>query len=91
MRCFKHLKLLFNDHCLLAEEKILLQLIPLLILPSRVENQMAQFVTNLSYSWVGFGRNMSGVIEYHYNGFGISDGQYDPVSLASEPPEAKKT
>ena len=41
-----------------------------------------QFVTNLSYSWTMNGKNMSGAIEYHYNGFGQSDGRYDPLSLA---------
>ena len=31
-------------------------------------------VTSLTYSWVGWGKNTSGVLEYFYNGFGISDG-----------------
>jgi hypothetical protein len=44
-----------------------------------------QFVTNLSYSWTVKGKNMSGAIEYHYNGFGQSDGRYDPLSLAQQP------
>ena len=42
-----------------------------------------QLTTNLSYSWNKFGKNISGAIEYHYNGFGQKDGRYDPVSLAS--------
>ena len=29
--------------------------------------------------------NMSGAIEYYFNGFGQKDGQYDPLSLASNP------
>ncbi len=33
-------------------------------------------VTNLSYSWIAFERNMTGNIEYYYNGFGQS-GDYD--------------
>ena len=41
-----------------------------------------QLVTNLSYSWVWGGKNVSGVVEYYYNGFGQSDGNYDPQSLA---------
>lgn len=49
-----------------------------------------QLSTNLSYSWVGFGRNMSGVVEYHYNGFGVSGGRYDPLSLALEPDLVEK-
>jgi hypothetical protein len=44
-----------------------------------------QFVTNLTYSWTWRGKNMSGAIEYHYNGFGISDDRYDPLSLAQQP------
>jgi hypothetical protein len=44
-----------------------------------------QFVTNLSYSWTMKGKNMSGVIEYHFNGFGQSEGRYDPLSLAGNP------
>ncbi|NNC77120.1 MAG: hypothetical protein HKN77_04100 [Woeseiaceae bacterium] len=28
---------------------------------------------------------MSGAIEYHFNGFGESDGRYDPLSLAENP------
>lgn len=44
-----------------------------------------QFVTNLSYSWTMKGKNMSGTVEYHYNGFGQSDGRYDPLSLANNP------
>lgn len=38
-------------------------------------------VASLSWSWVGFGKNMSGVMEYYYNGFGQDDGDYDPVDL----------
>jgi hypothetical protein len=44
-----------------------------------------QFVTNLSYSWMLKGKNMSGALEYHYNGFGQSDSDYDPLSLADNP------
>jgi len=42
-------------------------------------------VTNLSYSWVGWGHNISGVLEYFYNGFGQSDGDYSPTALAANP------
>ena len=45
----------------------------------------AQFVTNLMYSWVFKDRNMSGAIEYYYNGFGQTGGRYDPLSLAGNP------
>jgi len=44
-----------------------------------------QLVTNLTYSWNWFDRNMSGAIEYFYNGFGQRSGKYDPLSLGSNP------
>ena len=44
-----------------------------------------QLVTNLTYSWVAFDRNMSGTVEYFFNGFGQDDERYEPVSLADNP------
>ena len=44
-----------------------------------------QLVANWSYSWTWRGRNMSGALEYHFNGFGQHDGRYDPASLAGNP------
>jgi hypothetical protein len=44
-----------------------------------------QFVSNLMYSWTWAGKNMSGAIEYYFNGFGQADGNYDPLSLAEYP------
>jgi len=41
-----------------------------------------QLVTNFSYSWTWGGKNVSGAIEYYFNGFGES-GNYDPTSLAT--------
>ncbi|MEH6548944.1 MAG: hypothetical protein V7744_03070 [Pseudomonadales bacterium] len=34
-------------------------------------------VANLSYSWNWGGKNMSGIVEYFYNGFGLSEDNYD--------------
>lgn len=45
----------------------------------------AQFVTNVMYSWVWRGKNMSGSLEYYYNGFGVGGGRYDPATLADRP------
>ena len=45
----------------------------------------AQLVANWSYSWIGNGRNMSGALEYYFNGFGQHDGRYDTQSLAGNP------
>ncbi len=44
-----------------------------------------QFVSNLSYSWTWAGKNVSGAVEYYYNGFGQKDGAYDLQSLAANP------
>ncbi len=44
-----------------------------------------QLVANWTYSWTWRGRNMSGALEYHFNGFGQQDGRYDPESLAENP------
>ena len=43
----------------------------------------ASAVANISYSWVGGGKNMSGVFEYFYNGLGLHEDDYD--NLANEP------
>jgi hypothetical protein len=42
-------------------------------------------VSNWSYSWVGLERNMTGTLEYFYNGLGISNGDYSPESLRQYP------
>jgi len=47
-------------------------------------------VLNYSYSWIGFDKNMSGVIEYYHNGFGISNGDYSPSNLANNPELLKR-
>jgi len=45
------------------------------------DDTFVQAVTNLSYSWVWGGKNMSGAIEYYYDGF---DRHYIAGSLAIE-------
>lgn len=45
----------------------------------------AQVVTNIAYSWTWGGRNMSGALEYYFNGFGQDADDYDPLSLAGNP------
>jgi hypothetical protein len=42
-------------------------------------------VASLSYSWVWGGRNVSGVFELHYNGFGQPRGNYAAEDLAGNP------
>ena len=56
-----------------------------LVVTETVDDTYLQFVTNLSYSWMFKGKNMSGAVEYHYNGFGQNDSRYDPLSLAENP------
>lgn len=39
-------------------------------------------VTNISYSWVWADKNVTGFLEYFYNGFGQANSNYDPQDLA---------
>lgn len=61
-----------------------------LVVTDAASSIKAQFVTNLSYSWMWRGKNVSGVLEYYFNGFGQGDGDYDPSSLAANPDLLKK-
>jgi hypothetical protein len=56
-----------------------------LVLTDTQLDTTAQFVTNLSYSWNWADKNMTGVLEYYFNGFGQQDGQYDTASVALNP------
>ena len=42
-------------------------------------------VTSLSYSWIWGGKNVSGVLEYYYNGFGQGGGDYSLDDLLRNP------
>jgi hypothetical protein len=42
-------------------------------------------VTGISYSWVSAGHNWTGFMEYYYNGFGQTDGDYSAAGLAGNP------
>ena len=44
-----------------------------------------QLVTSVTRSWISMGKNVSGVIEYFYNGFGQNNGDYSPAALAMNP------
>lgn len=63
---------------------------------SRIKNLKEQsddifsLVTSLSYSWLSWGHNVSGIIEYFYNGFGQKNGNYSPADLASNPGLVKR-
>ena len=56
-----------------------------LVVSDTATDTYAQLVANWSYSWTWRGRNMSGALEYFFNGFGQHEGRYDPASLAGNP------
>ncbi len=49
------------------------------------DDTVVQLVANLSYSWTWSGRNMSGAVEYFFNGFGQRADAYAPTDLADNP------
>jgi hypothetical protein len=49
------------------------------------DDTVFSLVTSLSHSWTWGGKNVSGVVEYFYNGFGQSDGCYSFECLADNP------
>jgi hypothetical protein len=49
------------------------------------DDNVASLVTNLTYSWTWNGKNVSGVVEYFYNGFGQADGCYSFDCLEQNP------
>lgn len=56
-----------------------------LVLTDAPSGTTGQIVTNLSYSWTWGSKNVSGVLEYYFNGFGIKGGVYDQDSLTGNP------
>ncbi len=46
---------------------------------------ITSLVSSLSYSWLGWGHNFSGLAEYFYNGFGQSNGDYSQAALTANP------
>jgi len=46
--------------------------------------------TSLSYSWNWGGKNISGLLEYYYNGFGQKDGAYSASDLLRNPDLLKR-
>ena len=50
-----------------------------------VDGRRLQLVANVSYSWVWGGKNVSGLLEYYFNEFGQSSGQYDISRLTQNP------
>jgi hypothetical protein len=56
-----------------------------LMLTSENGEQFTSAVLNWSYALLAWERNLSATIEYFHNGFGIDDGNYDPLALADNP------
>ena len=56
-----------------------------LVVTDAASGSKTQLVTNLSYSWAWRGRNVSGVLEYYFDEYGLEDGRYDSASLAQNP------
>ena len=56
-----------------------------LVVTDAASGGKVQFVTNLSYSWVWGGKNVSGMVEYYFDEYGQMDGRYDSTSLAQNP------
>ncbi len=46
-------------------------------------DSVISLVSSLSYSWMSWGHNVSGTVEIFHNGFGQSDGNYNPTELAN--------
>ncbi|MFV2032657.1 MAG: hypothetical protein ACC663_09175, partial [Gammaproteobacteria bacterium] len=56
------------------------------IVASEVDNDnIISAVVNVSYSWIAWNKNVSGLLEFYRNGFGIADGDYSPAKLAGQP------
>ena len=61
-----------------------------LVLTKTDRDTYVQVVTNLLYSWVWAGKNMSGGLEYYFNGFGLHGGRYDLPSIEGNPDLASR-
>jgi len=56
-----------------------------LVVTDATSGSKTQFVTNLSYSWLWGGKNVSGILEYYFDEYGLEDGRYDLASLVQNP------
>ncbi len=54
------------------------------------DDTVPSLVTSISHSWTWGGKNVSGVAEYFYNGFGQSDGCYASDCLSENPELLKR-
>jgi hypothetical protein len=49
------------------------------------DENVISLATSISYSWVWGGKNVSGLVEYYYNGFGQKDSEYTVADLLRNP------
>ncbi len=56
-----------------------------LVVADTDDGTIPSLVTSWSQSWIWGGKNVSGLAEYFYNGFGQADGCYSPLCLAENP------
>jgi len=56
-----------------------------LVIADTDDDTIGSLTTSYSRSWIWGGKNVSGLAEYFYNGFGQSDGCYSPICLADNP------
>lgn len=56
-----------------------------LVLTDTDSGIITSLVSSLSYSWVAAGHNVSGILEYYYNGFGQPADEYPPQQLEDNP------
>lgn len=61
-----------------------------IVLTDSADDTFVQVVTNLGYSWVAADRNMTGVVEYFFDGAGLDGPPYDPTALAGRPALASR-
>ena len=51
---------------------------------------VAEWLSNVSYSWTAWGRNMTGALEYYHNGWGLPAGGYSVADLIGDPDLAER-
>jgi len=56
-----------------------------LVVADTDDGVIPSLVASWSQSWTWGGANVSGLVEYFYNGFGQNDGCYSPICLADNP------
>ncbi len=56
-----------------------------LVVADTADGTIPSLTASYSRSWIWGGKNVSGLVEYFYNGFGQSDGCYSPICLADNP------